>query len=227
MNKHIVVVHTSDEMLKFLNTLLLDRGYRVTTIEQGAELINTLPELVLDLLILSYEQLDIDGETLFDEVHKIFPELPVILVGSSRDEDVIANLLKRPQCEFMLQPIVPVELLARIQSVLEPDLVIESESGQLIIGDLELDTTTKRAKRGTKHIVLTPTEFRLLAYLMENAGRVLTRDMILNKVWNTSEDVSDRIVDVYIGYLREKIDTGFKKNLIETSPGFGYTISKQ
>jgi two-component system OmpR family response regulator len=224
MSRHIVVVHQSDEMTKYLQTLLLDRGYRVTTLTQGVELINKLPELVMDLLISSYDLLDIDGETLLAEVNKNATSVPVIFVGTIRDENIIANLIKQPKCEFMLQPIVPVELLARIQALLEPEVVLEIDTGCLVIGELELDTKAKRAKRGTKNIILTPTEYRLLEYLMTNAGTVLTREMILNKVWNTSEDVSDRIVDVYIGYLREKIDNGFKKKLIQTSTGFGYTI---
>ena len=78
--------------------------------------------------------------------------------------------------------------------------------------------------RGNKNIVLTPQEFKLLHFLMANKGRVLSRDAILNRVWLYSEEVDTRVVDVYIGYLRKKIDTGFSKKLIQSVRGFGYTI---
>jgi DNA-binding response OmpR family regulator len=226
MSKHVVVIHPDTEMQKYLQTLLIDRGYRVTTFNKGVELVNSILEVTMDLIISSYELEDIDGGTLFDEVGKTYPEVHVIFIAAIKDEATIVELLKKQKCEVMMLPIVPVELLARVKALTDCDPEIAVGDGCLVVGDLELDTKSKLAKRKDKKIVLTPTEYRLLEYLMENAGIVVTRDMILNKVWNTSEDVSDRIVDVYIGYLREKIDSGFKKKLVSTSPGFGYCITK-
>ena len=227
MSKHVVVIHPNGEMQKYLNTLLLDKGYKVTLFNHGVELLNSIEDISIDIILSSYELDDIDGGTLFEEISKRHPDLHVILLATIKDENVIAELLKKQKCEVMMLPIVPVELLARIKALTECDIETTTEDGYLLVGDLELDTKTKLAKRKDKSIVLTPTEYRLLLYLMENAGVVVTREMILNKVWNTCEDVSDRIVDVYIGYLREKIDSGFKKKLLSTAPGFGYTLVKE
>lgn len=226
MSKHIVVIHSNADMQKYLQNLLIERGYKVTVFAQGVELINSMVDFSMDLIISSYELDDIDGGTLFEEVSKVHTEVPVILLAAIKDEAIIVELLKKQKCEVMMLPIVPVELLARIKALTDGDAEVVTEDGCLVVSDLELDTKTKLAKRKDKPIVLTPTEYRLLSYLMENAGVVVTREMILNKVWNTSEDVSDRIVDVYIGYLREKIDSGFKKKLLSTAPGFGYTLVK-
>jgi len=92
------------------------------------------------------------------------------------------------------------------------------------IADLELDSRRIEVKRKEKKIHLTPQEFKLLEYLMNNKGTVLTREMILNRIWQYSPDIESRVVDVYIGYLRKKINKGFKKNLIRSVHGFGYSI---
>lgn len=92
------------------------------------------------------------------------------------------------------------------------------------MADLELNTETLQVTRGKREISLTPQEFRLLEYLMLNANRVLSRDMILSRVWQTTPDIETRVVDVYVGYLRKKIDQGEVKKLIQSVRGFGYAI---
>jgi len=94
----------------------------------------------------------------------------------------------------------------------------------LKIADLELDSRTFNVKRQGKLIQLTPQEFKLLQYLMNNKGRILTREMILSRIWLYSSDVETRVVDVYIGYLRKKVDMGYAKRLLHSVRGFGYMI---
>lgn len=185
-----------------------------------------IPANGIDLVISSYELTTIDGETFYKKICEDIPDIKILFIGSTRDEEVITNILLYPNCDYMVQPIVPTELLARIKVFTIPENGCTDAAGVITIRDLTLDSTTKRATRGKKEIILTPTEFSLLQYLMENAGAVLSRDMILNRVWKTTENVSDRVVDVYIGYLREKIDNGFKDKLLETVVGFGYKINK-
>lgn len=96
----------------------------------------------------------------------------------------------------------------------------------LTIDDLSLNLTTFEVIRNTKPIQLTPHEFKLLAYLLTNKGRILTRDMILRHIWQYSSDVQTRVVDVYMGYLRRKIDTNARKKLLHTIRGFGYVIKE-
>lgn len=95
---------------------------------------------------------------------------------------------------------------------------------KLKVADLELDPEKFEVRRADQLTTLTPKEFRLLEYLMRNKGVILTRQMILNRIWLYSPDVESRVVDVYIGYLRKKIDSGFKKKLLYSIRGFGYTI---
>jgi two-component system OmpR family response regulator len=113
------------------------------------------------------------------------------------------------------------ELLARINARLRKSNQSESV---LSVADLELNKSTMEVTRAGQPITLTPTEFKLLEYLMSNKARILTREMILNRVWLYSEDVETRVVDVYMGYLRKKIDSDHEKKLIQSVRGFGYTI---
>jgi two-component system OmpR family response regulator len=123
--------------------------------------------------------------------------------------------------DYITKPFVADELLARIKTRLRN---IQGESKTIKVGDLELDTQTIEVKRAGKLITLTPQEFKLLEYLMNNKGIVLTRDMILNRIWLYSPDVESRVVDVYMGYLRKKIDGNSKHPLLHSIRGFGYTI---
>ena len=95
-----------------------------------------------------------------------------------------------------------------------------------MIADLEIDNTKFEVKRAGKTIKLSPQEFKLLEYLIDNKNRVLSRKIILNKIWHFSINVETRVVDVYIGYLRKKIDRGFQKKLIHSVRGFGYIIKE-
>ena len=94
----------------------------------------------------------------------------------------------------------------------------------LKIADLEFDSQAFEVSRGQKKIFLTPQEFKLLEYLIINRDRIVTRKMILAHIWNSSSDLKTRVVDVYIGYLRKKIDEGFEKKLLHSIRGFGYVI---
>jgi two-component system OmpR family response regulator len=121
----------------------------------------------------------------------------------------------------MTKPFVADEFLARINARLRRQGGGESK---LVIADLELDKKSLEVRRGGKLITLTPQELKLLQYLMNNKGRILTREMILNRIWLYSPDIETRVVDVYMGYLRKKIDAGHKKKLLHSVRGFGYMI---
>ena len=124
----------------------------------------------------------------------------------------------------MTKPFVADEFLARIKARLRrKDGGAESV---LQVADLTLNSKTLEVTRSGKMIQLTPQEFKLLQYLMNNKGRILTREMILNRIWLYSSDIETRVVDVYMGYLRKKIDSDFEKKLLHSVRGFGYVIKE-
>lgn len=163
------------------------------------------------------------GESVLLEIRKKYQDLPVIILTARDNISDIVQGLNIGADDYITKPFVADELLARVKARLR----IGGEADtKLSIADLELDDKTLEVKRGNKNIQLTPQEFKLLEYLMRNKGRILTREMILNRVWLYSQDIETRVVDVYMGYLRKKIDQGFEKKLLRSVRGFGYMIKE-
>src|SRR3990172_1547263 len=162
------------------------------------------------------------GESVCRQIRRQFPDLPIIiLTAKDTTEDVIKGLNLGAD-DYITKPFSGDELLARIKARLR-----DKTEEELKVADLFLDNKTLEVKRHGKLIKLSPKEFKLLQYLMSNKGRVLSREMILNRIWLTSPDIETRVVDVYMGYLRKKIDVGSHRPLIHSMRGFGYVIKEE
>lgn len=224
MDRTIVLLQRDKDYEDYLYRVLVDEGYKVIKAESGMEILAKLDDIHPDIIILSYELPNMDGESFYKEVNKVYDDIVFIFISAQKDVDLITSILNARNCDFLVKPVVTAELLGRIKYWLIPkNTEMSNDSDILKAKDLELNINTKRVKKKNKEIVLTPTEYKLLEYLLYNKNKVLSRDAILNKVWGTSSDVSDRIVDVYIGYLREKLDNK-SDTTIETVSGFGYCI---
>src|SRR5690606_4404143 len=144
----------------------------------------------------------------------------IMLTAHQEQTDVVKGLSLGAD-DYLAKPFEGQELLARVKARLRNRGV---DGKSLQVADLVLNTETMQVHRGEREIQLTPQEFRLLEYLMLNANRVLSRDMILSRIWQTTPDIETRVVDVYIGYLRKKIDKGEGAKLIQSVRGFGYSL---
>lgn len=222
LNK-ILLVEDDQGLQKYLKELLLTNQYSVHVSPDGVSALNTISKIPPDLVILDLGLPNLSGESVLSEVRKKNPNLPVIILTAKDSPSDIVHGLNIGGDDYMTKPFVADELLARIKARLRHN---GHSDAKLKIADLELDTTTLEVKRNGKPIQLTPQEFKLLEYLMRNKGRVLTREMILNRVWLYSQDIETRVVDVYMGYLRKKVDEGFKKKLLVSVRGFGYMIKE-
>lgn len=223
MVQTIMVVEDDQDLRKYLKDILVDNGYSVVTASDGPEALKKLEKSAPDLIVLDLGLPTLRGETVCSETKKLFPTLPIIILTA---KDATSDLVKGFNLgadDYMTKPFETDELLARIQSHLRSRSNLETK---IKIANLELDSGTMEVTRDSKKIKLTPQEFKLLSYLMSNVGKVLTRDMILNRLWLYADNIESRVVDVYVGYLRKKIDGGFKKKLIHTMRGFGYVIKE-
>lgn len=223
MTKNILVVEDDPGLQKYLKELLLDNGYSVQIAADGVQALNSIAKLAPDLMILDLGLPNMSGEAVCMEVRKKYPELRVIILTAKDGVEDIVNGLDLGADDYMTKPFIADELLARIKARLR---YTNGGNDQVIVGDLILDSKTLEVKRSDKLIRLTPQEFKLLQYLMSNKGRILTREMILNRVWLYSPDIETRVVDVYMGYLRKKIDSDFDQKLIHSVRGFGYMIKE-
>lgn len=219
----VLVVEDDKGLAKYLKELLLDNGYSVHLVGDGIDALEYLSKAEPDLMILDLGLPNMSGEAVVQEVRKKYPELPVIILTAKDSIQDIVQGLSLGADDYMTKPFVADELLARIKARLRRQGAADVK---LTVADLELDNKTLEVRRSGKQIQLTPQEFKLLQYLMSNKGRILTREMILNRIWLYSSEVETRVVDVYMGYLRKKIDQGYTKPLLHSVRGFGYVIKE-
>lgn len=224
MIQKILVVEDEQDLQTYLKELLLDNGYSVQTASDGVSALSILKKSEPNLVILDLGLPNISGETVCLEIRKKYPSLPVVILTARDTPNDIVHGLNLGADDYISKPFESEVLLARIKARLRSN---KDENAHLKIGDLELDNKTLEVKRSGKSISLTPKEFQLLQYLMSNKGRILTREMILNRIWLYSPEIETRVVDVYMGYLRKKIDSGHKKKLLRSVRGFGYTIREE
>ena len=219
----LLVVEDDKGLQKYLKELLLDNGYAVHTASDGIAALEYFKHAEPDLMVLDLGLPNMGGEAVCQEVRKKYKDLPIIILTAKDSITDIVQGLNLGADDYITKPFVADELLARIKARLrkqgDMDMVLK-------VADLELDSKTLEVKRSGKMIQLTPQEFKLLQYLMSNKGRILTREMILSRIWLYSSDVETRVVDVYMGYLRKKIDSSFPKKLLHSVRGFGYVIKE-
>lgn len=216
----IVVVEDDKDLNRYLEKLLTEQRYVVHPVSHGVQALTLIEQINPNLVLLDLTLPDIAGETVCSQIKKLYPELPVIMLTAKDQDTEIVNGLNLGADDYVTKPFQSEELLARIHARLR-----EKPQDKIIrIDDLEINTDTFEAKRAGKLIPLTRTEYTLLHYLAINQGKVLTREMILSTVWAYTPDVESRVVDVYVGYLRRKIDQSFPKKLIISVRGFGYML---
>ena len=221
MVNSILVIEDDKGIQTYIKELLLDTGYSAQTAGDGVTALKYIQKTQPDLVILDLGLPNLSGESVCMEIRKKYPEIPIIILTAKDTTQDIVRGLNLGADDYIPKPFEGEELLARIKARLRRK---DGNETKLKVADLELDTRTIEVKRNGKLLKLTPQEFKLLHYLMANKGRILTRDMILNRIWSSSYEIETRVVDVYMGYLRKKIDSGFKKKLLHSVRGFGYTI---
>lgn len=223
MSSKILIVEDDTSLQGVLSSLLQDEGYIADSVSTGSDALYKISKSLPDLVLLDLGLPDIQGETVLQKVREDYPELAVVILTAKSKPAEIAAGLNLGADDYLAKPFAVEELLARINARLKS----KNNNNKLIqIEDLTLDLNKMMAYRGEDTIDLTKTEFELLRFLMENAGRVMSREIILNHVWGYSAEVESRVVDVYIGYLRDKVDGGYKSKLIKNKRGFGYFIDK-
>ena len=218
----ILIVEDEKKISDFIRRGLKEEGYAVDTAcdgEEGLFLANTND---YDLILLDLMLPKIDGLTLCRKLKKDGVKSPVImLTAKDTIKDKVAGLDSGAD-DYLIKPFAFEELLARIRAILrkgESHLV-----NSLQLDDLVLDLVSHKVSRAAKEITLTAKEYALLEYLMRNSGSIVTRTMISEHVWDIDFDTFTNVIDVYINYLRNKIDAGHKKKLIHTIRGRGYIL---
>jgi len=219
----ILVVEDDAALASYIRKGLESEHYAVDVALDGAQGVAMACGVDYDLLILDLNLPKLDGISLLCELRPEKPQLPVlVLTARPRVEDRI-QALDNGADDCINKPFSYSELSARVRALMRRGR--PSVESTLQVGDLHLDRVERKVERNGRRIELTAKEFALLEYLMRNAGRRITRSMIIEHVWNINFDTNTNVVDVYINYLRKKVDEGSPSRLIHTVRGVGYELS--
>ena len=221
----ILIAEDERKVANFVRKGLQEEGYSVDIAFDGKEGLKLGRESAYDVIILDIYMPGLDGLTVLRTLREEKVRTPVLLLTvRATIEDKVLGLDSGAD-DYLTKPFAFQELLARVRALLRR----QSESGTTVlrVGDLILDLSRRTVDRGNRRVDLSLKEFSLLEYLMRNAGRVLTRTMIIEHVWNYDFDNETNVVDVYVNYLRRKIDAGHEQKLIHTVRGVGYVVKAE
>jgi DNA-binding response OmpR family regulator len=219
---HILVVEDEVKMAEIMARGLKAEGYAVTTahsVRAGMELVRTDR---CDLIILDLLLPDSPGTELLRELRQQRRSVPVLIVTARGELEVKAENFDAGADDYLTKPFAFEELVMRVKALLRRSPTAVNST--LKIADLEVDRLSRKVSRAGKRIELSPKEYSLLEYLVLNPNRVLSRTMIMDRVWDQSFEGLTNIVDVYVRQVRRKIDEGFEPKLIRTVRGIGYAI---
>lgn len=218
---NVLIVEDDNSVARFVSQAFTEAGYATRVVSDGNEALREARSRPFDLILLDVMIPGIDGFEVCRRLRAERVDTPILFMTARDTLDDKIEGLDSGADDYLVKPFQVAELLARARALLRRGA---SSPAVLRVGDLTLDPATRKCRRGGKTVVLSSTEFSLLEYLMRNAGRVLTRSAILDYVWEYDFEGNDNVLDVYISYLRKKIDRGFPKPLIHTVRGAGYCI---
>jgi DNA-binding response OmpR family regulator len=216
----ILLVEDDRSISRLLQLELEHRGLAVRPVFDGPSALPAIEEFAPQAILLDILLPGMDGERVLQQIRRRGITTPVVmLTARDRPRDKVRNLDTGAD-DYLTKPFDVEELLARLRAVLRR---VEPEE-LLRVGDLEVNTTTRQVRRGARRIDLTAREYDLLEFLARNARRVLPRDVILDRVWRETPEADPNVVDVYVGYLRKKLDLPAAPRLIQTVRGVGFTL---
>jgi DNA-binding response OmpR family regulator len=219
------VVEDEKKVLSFIKRGLEEEKYDVDTAMDGEEGMKMALEKLYDLIVLDWMLPKKDGLTMIKELRSKKTMTPVLMLTAKDSvEDIVAGLDSGSD-DYLTKPFAFAELLARVRALLRR---VELDRGaEIRFADLRLDPVTHKVWRKEKEVVLTAKEYGLLEYFMRNPNQVVTRTMIADHVWDYTFDSFTNIIDVYVNYLRKKIDRDAEKKLIHTVRGVGYIFKEE
>ncbi|MHB8451669.1 MAG: response regulator transcription factor [Mycobacteriales bacterium] len=221
----VLVVDDEPHITEVLATTLRFAGFEVAVAASGAQALAAAEAEAPQLVVLDVMLPDMDGFTVCRRLREIRPTVPVLfLTARDTTEDKVAGLTLGGD-DYLTKPFAVAEVIARIQAILRRTRAGAADTGVLRVADLELDEDAHEVRRAGARIDLSPTEFKLLRYLLANAGRVVSKSQILDHVWNYDFGGDAGVVEKFVSQLRRKIDVENDGTpLLHTVRGFGYTL---
>jgi len=220
----ILVVEDEDKVSRFVSRGLISEGFAVDVARDGKSGLEFAQTYQYDLIILDLMLPGLTGGEVLNRIRKSKSQVPILILTARDSVGDKVEHFEAGADDYLTKPFAFAELLVRVKALLRRGPV--TRASVMRVGNLELDRLSQQVKRAGKRVELTSKEYGVLEYLMANAGRVLSRTMILEHVWDQSFDGATNIVDVYVRHLRAKVDEAHEPKLIRTVRGLGYVISE-
>lgn len=222
----VLIVDDDPKLLKMLQRTLTYEGLTVLTASNGLEALEQVDAHAPDLLILDWMMPKMDGLSLLQQLRAEKNKAPVLMLTA---RDAIENRVEGLESgadDYLVKPFAPAELVARVHALLRR-VQPEASDQPLTYADLRLDPLTREAWRGAARLQLTVTEFNLLALFLRHPRQVLERGRILREVWGYDFGGDDNVLEIYVGYLRRKLEANGQPRLIQTVRGVGYVLREE
>lgn len=225
----ILIIEDEKRIADLLQKGLEENGYQTMVAYDGVMGLRLFRSHSFHLIISDIILPKLDGFELCKEIRKSNPKIPVLMLTALGSTDDKLDGFDAGADDYMTKPFDFRELMARVKALLRRDTVTEANRPpeQITYADLSINFSRKEVRRQDIPIKLSPKEYNLLVYMVENAERVISRIEIAEKVWNTHFDTGTNFIDVYINYLRKKIDKDFEVKLIHTKPGIGFILTNK
>jgi len=226
-NKRILIVEDELKVAAFISKGLHTQNLANDIANSGLEAINLFNKNAYDLVILDIGLPDMSGLSVCEHIRKSNQTMPILMLTAMGTLSDKLSGFEVGTNDYLVKPFDFMELLVRVKALLQFCRRISKSSETIQISDLELDLNEKVARRAGKEIELTAREFSLLEYLMINKGKVVSKIELAENVWDINFDTRTNFVEVYINYIRNKVDRGFSNKLIHTVVGMGYMLKQK
>jgi two-component system, OmpR family, phosphate regulon response regulator PhoB len=225
MSASILIVEDEAAIHQLLDYNLRAEGYRTRIVETGEDVHDAIQDEIPDLVLLDWMLPGLSGIEVcrLIRAREETRALPIVMLTARGEEAERIRGLATGADDYVVKPFSVPEVMARIRAILRR-VNPESVADQITFGDITVDRARKRVMRGVREVPLSPTEFRLLEYLMQSPGRVYSRAQLLDRVWGNDADVDERTVDVHVGRLRKNLSRGKESDPIRTVRSSGYSV---
>jgi len=223
----IMIVEDEPNVVSFVRRGLMEAGHEVSVSMDGQTAWHMIQLEVPDVILLDVMLPGVNGIELCRKIRSNKIGVPIIMLTALGTSENVVTGLESGADDYVVKPFKFAELMARILAVTRRVSGVLDQSTIIKIADLVIDSRGKTAERGNRKISLTATEYNLLEFLARNKGRVFSRAEIIERVWDINAELNTNVVDVYINYLRRKVDKGHDQKLIHTVVGMGYVLREE
>lgn len=223
----ILIVEDDQAVATSIHNRLVESGHIADVANDGKEGLQLAVDGEYDILVLDRMLPSIDGIELLTVLRERAINTPTLFLSALDQVDDKVTGLRAGADDYLAKPFAFEELLARLEAMHTRFSASTNETTAIKVSDLTLDLLSRKVSRGSKEIPLKSREFKLLEFLLRHQGQIVTRTMLLEKVWDYNFDPQTNIIDVHISRLRQKIDKGFPQQLIQTVRGAGYLVAEQ